>query len=84
MRSLANDPTGLWTLRFVLITLAVTPIRRLTGWHASILLIEAVRGRAELNCPPEDGYRTAVTVLKVNEAIEANRRLDFSPEDFEV
>jgi len=28
--------TGLWTLRFVLITLAVTPIRRLTGWHAVI------------------------------------------------
>jgi sulfoxide reductase heme-binding subunit YedZ len=30
--------TGLWTLRFVLITLAVTPIRRLTGWHAVIRL----------------------------------------------
>lgn len=25
--------TGDWTLRFLLITLAVTPLRRLTGWH---------------------------------------------------
>jgi sulfoxide reductase heme-binding subunit YedZ len=28
-----TEQTGLWTLRFVLITLAVTPVRRLTGWH---------------------------------------------------
>lgn len=25
--------TGDWTLRFVLLTLAVTPLRKLTGWH---------------------------------------------------
>ena len=25
--------TGIWTLRFMLITLAVTPIRRLSGWN---------------------------------------------------
>ena len=28
--------TGLWTLRFMLITLAVTPLRRLTGWNEII------------------------------------------------
>ena len=28
-----TDTTGIWTLRFVLATLAVTPIRRLTGWN---------------------------------------------------
>ena len=28
--------TGLWTLRFMLITLAVTPLRRLTGWNGII------------------------------------------------
>lgn len=28
--------TGDWTLRFLLITLAVTPLRRLTGWNAVI------------------------------------------------
>ena len=28
--------TGTWTLRFLVITLAVTPLRRLTGWHQII------------------------------------------------
>ena len=32
---------------------------------------DAVRGKATLNCPAEIGYETAVSVLKVNEAIEA-------------
>ncbi|MDD3354355.1 protein-methionine-sulfoxide reductase heme-binding subunit MsrQ [Zoogloea sp.] len=30
--------TGEWTLRFLLITLAVTPLRRFTGWHWLIRL----------------------------------------------
>lgn len=30
--------TGLWALRFLLITLAITPLRRLTGWHSLINL----------------------------------------------
>jgi methionine sulfoxide reductase heme-binding subunit len=33
-----TDVTGTWTLRFVLITLAVTPIRRLTGWNPIVRL----------------------------------------------
>jgi len=45
---------------------------------------EAIRGNETLNCPAEVGYETAVTVLKVNEAIEAGRRLEFRPEDFIV
>jgi len=44
----------------------------------------AVRGREELNCPPEIGYETAVSVLKVNEAIEAGCRLEFKAEEFEI
>jgi methionine sulfoxide reductase heme-binding subunit len=28
--------TGRWTLRFLLVALAVTPLRRLTGWHEVI------------------------------------------------
>ncbi len=28
--------TGRWTLRFLLITLAVTPLRRFTGWQAAV------------------------------------------------
>jgi sulfoxide reductase heme-binding subunit YedZ len=31
-----TDVTGTWTLRFVLLTLAVTPLRRLTGWNGVI------------------------------------------------
>ncbi len=45
---------------------------------------DAVRGKAKLNCPAEIGYETAVTVLKVNEAIEAGRKLLFRPEEFTV
>jgi hypothetical protein len=45
---------------------------------------DAIRGTAKLNCPAEVGYETAVTVLKVNEAIEAKQRLSFKPEEFRV
>jgi predicted dehydrogenase len=45
---------------------------------------DAIRGKAELNCPAEVGYETAVSVLKVNDAIEAGRRLEFKPEEFKV
>ncbi len=43
---------------------------------------DTIRGKAKLNCPAEVGYETAVTVLKVNEAVEAARKLDFKPEEF--
>ncbi len=45
---------------------------------------DAVRGKAKLNCPAEIGYETAVMVLKVNEAVEAAKRLEFKPEEFKV
>jgi sulfoxide reductase heme-binding subunit YedZ len=31
-----TDVTGTWTLRFILVTLSITPLRRLTGWNALI------------------------------------------------
>ena len=31
-----TNETGVWTLRFVCITLALTPLRRLTGWAGLI------------------------------------------------
>ena len=43
-----------------------------------------VWGHETLNCPAEVGYETAVTVLKVNEAVEARRQLSFQPGDFVV
>ena len=45
---------------------------------------DAIRGKTKLNCPAKIGYETAVTVLKVNEAVEAARRLDFKPEEFKA
>lgn len=44
----------------------------------------AIRGTATLNCPAEEGYRSAVAVLKVNEAIDAGTRLAFDSADFEI
>ena len=31
-----TNETGIWTLRFVVITLAITPVRRLSGWNPVI------------------------------------------------
>jgi sulfoxide reductase heme-binding subunit YedZ len=31
-----TDETGTWTLRFLMLTLAVTPLRRITGWNDAI------------------------------------------------
>ncbi len=31
-----TNETGVWTLRFVCITLAITPVRRLTGWNVLV------------------------------------------------
>jgi predicted dehydrogenase len=45
---------------------------------------DTVRGKATLNCPAEIGYESAVSVLKVNEAIEAKSRVAFKPEDFKI
>ncbi len=35
LSDLTNE-TGVWTLRFLCITLALTPLRRVTGWNAAI------------------------------------------------
>jgi sulfoxide reductase heme-binding subunit YedZ len=35
LSDLTNE-TGVWTLRFICITLAITPLRRLTGWNGII------------------------------------------------
>jgi methionine sulfoxide reductase heme-binding subunit len=31
-----TEVTGIWTLRFLMITLAITPLRRITGWNSLI------------------------------------------------
>ena len=45
---------------------------------------DAIRGTSKLNCPAEQAYKTAVSVLKINEAAESKQRLEFKPADFIV
>jgi predicted dehydrogenase len=62
------------------------PVTMVEAYHRPHLenFFDSIRGKAKLNCPAEVGYETAVTVLKVNEAVEAGRRLEFKPEEFKV
>jgi predicted dehydrogenase len=62
------------------------PVQMKKKYHQPHLenFFDAVRGKTKLNCPAEIGYETAVTVLKVNQAVDAQKRLEFKPEDFEV
>jgi predicted dehydrogenase len=41
-----------------------------------------IRGNAELNCNVDEGFETAVTVLKVNEAVKAKRELRYRSSEF--
>ena len=62
------------------------PVKMEVPYHQPHLanFFDAVRGKGKLNCPAEIGYETAVTVLKVNEAVEAERKLSFKPEEFHI
>ncbi len=62
------------------------PIEYTDAYHKPHLenFFNSVRGYEKLNCPPEIGYETAVTVLKVNEAVEAGRRLTYNPNEFKI
>jgi Predicted dehydrogenases and related proteins len=43
---------------------------------------DAIRDGVPLNCPADQAFASAVTVLRVNEAVAAQKMLKFSPEDF--
>jgi len=62
------------------------PVKMDKPYHQPHLenFFDAIRGKAKLNCPAEVGYETAVTVLKVNEAVQAGRKLEFKPEEFKI
>jgi predicted dehydrogenase len=45
---------------------------------------DKAKAKAHLNCPGETAFETAVTVLRVNEAIEARKTLDFAAGDFKA
>jgi hypothetical protein len=54
------------------------------GERHPVHLLDLSAGGAKLNCPGEEAFATAVTVLKVNEAIAAQKMLTFAPDDFVV
>ncbi|UCG34310.1 MAG: hypothetical protein JSU68_06660, partial [Phycisphaerales bacterium] len=45
---------------------------------------DAIRTGSPLSCPAEVAYKTAVSVLKANDAVEAGCRLSFKPAEFVV
>ena len=45
---------------------------------------DAIRDGTPLNCPADSAFASAVTVLKVNEAVAARTMLTFTPADFVV
>ena len=76
-----------WAVYTSLRTFGDTEVNGYFSLPAAVTLqnfFDAVRGKAKLNCPAEIGYESAVSVLKVNEAIEAKSRLAFKPEDFRI
>jgi predicted dehydrogenase len=69
---------------------------QLSAWDMPVTLDKAIhqphlenffdgmRKGTKLSCPGEEAFATAVTVLKVNEAIAAQKMLTFAPDDFVV
>jgi len=43
---------------------------------------DAIRHGTPLSCPGESAFATAVTILKINESIAAQKQLSFAPGDF--
>ena len=43
---------------------------------------DAIRKGTPLNCSGESAFATAVTILKINEAVAAQKTLTFAPSDF--
>jgi predicted dehydrogenase len=86
----ANEPTPSGAVADVRESVApdqhTVPVSLRDPYHQPHLqnFFDAVRGKASLNCPAEIAYASAVTVLKVNEAIEAKSRLAFKREEFTI
>ena len=61
--------------------------RELPPGQAHLLnFFEAVRsGKAgKLRCPPEEGFRTCVTAIKLLESLESGKPVELTPDDFAV
>jgi predicted dehydrogenase len=60
------------------------PIKAAEPWCKPHLdnFFNAIRGSAKLACPPETAYQAAITIAKINEAMETGRPVECAPEDF--
>ena len=75
-------------------TVAVRETAALSAWELPVTLdglihqphvenfVDAVRKGTPLNCPGESAFATTVTILKINQAVAAQKMLTFAPEDF--
>jgi len=45
---------------------------------------DKAKAKAHLNCPGETAFETAVTVLKVNEAVESQQTIKFNSDEFKI
>lgn len=62
----------------------LTEIRQ-SPHHAHLAnFLDAVRGKAELNCPGDVAYQTAVAVLKTADAVREGKKIHFTKADFTV
>ncbi len=75
-------------------TVDVRETAQLSAWDMPVTLDKAIhqphlenffdgmRKGAALNCPADEAFASSVTILKVNQAIAAQKMLPFAPEDF--
>ena len=75
-------------------TVDVRETAALSAWDIPVILdkaihqphlenfFDAIRQGTPLNCPGESAFATAVTILKINESIAAQKLLTFAPGDF--
>jgi predicted dehydrogenase len=50
-------------------------------WHLENFF-DAIRHGTPVSCPPKIGFETAVSVLRVNEAVETQQAIRFDPKEF--
>ena len=53
-------------------------------WYHLKNFFDAARGSAKLTCPAEVAYTATASVLKVNEAVQTGRRMEFKSDEFKV
>ena len=62
------------------------PVSLHKPWHQYHLenFFAAIQGLEPLNCPAEVGYATTASVLRINQAVVAGQRIEFTPKGFVI